>query len=134
MAPINSNLREFGKIISGNRRAKAEIPESTRSAIISAVKCGESQSEVARCFQVSRKTVFNTIQRFHQQNDFKSRSKSGRPRKYNDRTRRYVYLLVCRNPCLSWVALEDLAPGGLSKLTIRRILCKYKTKKWKSQK
>ena len=134
MPNITRNLREFGQIISGNRRANTELSESMCIAIITAVSCGKSKSEVARIFNVNRKTVQRICDRFYLQNNAKSRPRSGCPIKYSDQIKRYIYLLVYRYLCWSWAALLDYIPNGLSKLTIRRILCIFKIKKWKSKK
>ena len=84
MPNITRNLGEFGQIISGNRRANTELSESTHIAIITAIMCGKSKSEVARIFNINRKTIQRTCDRFYLQNNAKSCSRSDCPIKYSD--------------------------------------------------
>ena len=123
-------MRAFGTVIRGNRGKNTELSESTRSAILTAIESGIS-SKVADFFSVSRSTIYNTIKRFQQRQDFKSNFRSGRPQKL---TSQAIYRLVRRSPRLSWKALVASTPYGVSKTTIRRVLRKYNLRKWKSKK
>lgn len=68
MAHSTRPLHEFGQIISGNRGKNNELSESTRTAILTAVRCGKTKSEVISIFNVLCQTVFNTVQCFNQTN------------------------------------------------------------------
>lgn len=54
------------------RRAKGEIPYDQRLSIIYAYQAGVSQSKLSIDFRCTRKTIFNTIQRFKQHNAIES--------------------------------------------------------------
>ena len=65
-----------------------------RTAIIAAFQAGGvPKTEIARQFHVNRKTVAEAIQRWWEHKTTSSRPRSGRPLKYDDRTRR----LMARN-------------------------------------
>lgn len=66
-----------------------------------------------------------------------SRPRSGRPRKFNDRTRRCIFQLARRHPRWTYAALGANIPGTdtrMSRSTIRRLLRTYGLRKWKSKK
>lgn len=80
------------------RKAKGELSAELRLAILYAYQAGVTQSKLAIDFGCSRKTIFNTIQRFKQHNTLGSLPRSGRPMVFSDRTRHYIYLQPRRHP------------------------------------
>jgi len=53
--------RLFGTEISGNRRARAELLETTRARIIAVSEAGVSKPKIAAEYRVNWLTVYNTI-------------------------------------------------------------------------
>jgi len=53
--------RSFGTEISGNKRAGAELLETTRAGIIAASEAGVLKPKIAAEYRVNQSTVYNTI-------------------------------------------------------------------------
>ena len=68
--------RSFGTEISGNRRPGAELSEAQRAGILSAVEAGEEKTEIAARYRVTRRVIYNTIDRWNNHHTLKSRSPS----------------------------------------------------------
>jgi len=51
----------FGTEISGNRRAGAELLETTKAGIIAVSEAGVSKPKIAAEYRVNWSTVYNTI-------------------------------------------------------------------------
>jgi transposase len=80
------------------KRQKGELSDSQRLAIVYAHKAGVSQTKLAFDFSCSRKTIHNTIKRFTNHDTVESLPRSGRPKKFSDKTRHFIYLLARRHP------------------------------------
>lgn len=74
-----------------------EYSNDFKEAVIKALNDGQSQSEVARCFNISRKVVSNWKKKFLAQGNVYNRNRSGRPRKTNDRDERLIKTLSVRD-------------------------------------
>lgn len=83
---------------SADRKKDTELTPELRSAIVAAYQAGDTpQTQIAKQFGVHRNTVFKTIKRWREQNTNISRPRSGRPLKYDDRTRRLMARNAQRN-------------------------------------
>jgi transposase len=72
---------------------------------------GISQTKLAADFGCSRRTIFNTIERFQQQQTIKSRPRTGRPKIFSDRTRNFIFLQARWHPFYTYKQLNSMVPG-----------------------
>lgn len=128
-----TNPRVFGTEISGNRRKTNELSPECRAAVLGSISAGQSPTAVAQSFKISRMTVYRTIKRFQQRNDFKSRPRTGRPRSLGTREERYIARIIRRFPKISWRALVHTDGIRVSRSTIQRILRRKGLRKWLSK-
>ena len=129
-----TNMRSFGTEISGNRRRGGELLPEARAAILAGLENKISAAKLAEQFGVNRRTIYKTRDRYLRTNTTKSSPRSGRPSKLNDASKRYIYMLVRRWPRMTYTALGACINPPISRSTVRRILRKYKLRKWKSRK
>lgn len=117
------------------RRPAQELLPQQRSALYHAYTRNNNVSKLAREFNVSRTTVYQTIKRAQELQNFDSRPRSGRKRKLNDTSTRHIYRSTRRSPRLSWRALIAHLPEEVSISTVKRALKRnYNERKWKSKK
>src|ERR1700733_4109482 len=128
-----SNLRQFGTEISGNRRRTQEFKPEQRAAICAAVAAGQSPTVVAKAFNCCRATIYNTLNRRANHENFESRPRVGRPKVLTPREERQILRLVRRFPKMSYRALVDLQGATVSKRTLQRILRIQRIRKWISK-
>lgn len=114
--------RIFGTQIDPNARPGKELSPETRTAILSLLEDKKSPSEIARRFGVCRATIYNTKRRFLEREDFKSRPRSGRPQRLDDRARRHVVLAARQDPQQTYDMLLENIPEAISRSTCRRVL------------
>ena len=95
------NIRVFGTEISGNRQRKNDLSPEVRAAVCGSLAAGQSPTAVAKSFKIGRATVYRTLHRFQEQNNFKSRPRTGRPRSSSTREERYIVRIVRRFPKIS---------------------------------
>ncbi|KAI0966564.1 hypothetical protein F4678DRAFT_449047 [Xylaria arbuscula] len=75
-----SELREFGRVISGNRQPKQKFKLEVRGFIIGAAAAGASQTAIAKAIGTRCQRVNEQLQRFKQQHIVHSKLRCGRPR------------------------------------------------------
>lgn len=122
---INSiNMTSSETVTSENtqRRPAQELLPQQRSALYHAYTQNNNVSKLAREFNVSRTTVYQTIKRAQELQNFDSRPRSGRKRKLNDTSTRHIYRSTRRSPRLSWRALIAHLPEEVSVSTAKRAL------------
>ncbi|KAJ5131024.1 transcriptional regulator family: Helix-turn-helix and Homeodomain-like HTH [Penicillium bovifimosum] len=111
--------------IETKQNKRAQLTAIQRSAIVSAHKSGASQVKIANDFGCTRKTVYNTLKRYHDENSLENREKTGRPPKLDAGACRYLCLQARRHPFWSYNQLRDATPGQPAHSTIRRILKQF---------
>lgn len=131
---MDSNLRAFGTVISGNRQPNQEINPETRAAIISAVVAGDKKSHVAARFSVSPSAVTRIIQRFEDSGSLKSSPRSGRPKSLSARDIRVIVRKVRLDHRITKKQLVEELGLEVSPLTIYRALKDEDLRKWKAKK
>jgi len=72
--------RSFGTEISGNRRPGAELLDTQRAGILSAVEAGEKKTEIAARYRVSRRVIYSTINQWKDHHTLKSLLRPGQPK------------------------------------------------------
>ena len=127
-------MRRFGTVISGNRRRNCELSKEARAAIVALAEAGTKKVQLARQFFCHPNTITRTLQRFQATESLASRLRKGRPPLLNAAQRRYILMLVKRNPRMAWKALICGAPVPVSQSTIRRVLGGHYRRKWKAVK
>lgn len=116
------------------RKRNGELSLDQRSSIIYAYLNGcTTQTKLANDFGCTRKTIYNTIKRFQHHQTVESRPRTGRPRKYNDRTRKFIYLQARRNPFYTYKKLSTVIPGHPSRTTILTTLKAYGIRKYRTK-
>jgi len=98
--------RSFGTEISGNRRPGAELSDVQRAGIFSAVEAGEEKTEIAAKYRVSRRVIYNTIDRWNNHHTLKSLPRPGQPEKLTRRQKRLLLRIIRRNPQIDYTALK----------------------------
>lgn len=122
--------REFGKEVSGNRRALDELSKEQRMAILATVAAGKSKTEVARQFGVSRPTVYNTIERFEHDHTTASRPRKGGLKVLTPGDERLLLRIVRREPKITYNALISESQLDVSRRTVQRMMERYHIKNW----
>ncbi|KAL7952455.1 hypothetical protein V8C34DRAFT_118868 [Trichoderma compactum] len=76
-----SERREFGTIISGNRRRNCEFTPVQRSAMCAKISEGKSYRAVALEFNTSPSTAHGIFKKWKNNQTFDSKPRKGRPKK-----------------------------------------------------
>jgi transposase len=98
--------RLFGTEISGNRRLGAELSDIQRAGILSAVEAGEEKTKIAARYRVTRRVIYNTIDRWNNHHTLKSLPRPRRPEKLTQRQKRLLLRIIRRNPRIDYTALK----------------------------
>jgi transposase len=128
------NLAELGAKLTAGRQPGQELSPAARAAIAGAVAAGASKSAVAHAFQIDRKTIRRTLQRFESSTNFESKPRTGRPNVLTRREKRYIIQLAKRRPRLTTQLLTDTLDTRVSRSTVRRVLRQHRMRKWRAQK
>ena len=127
--------RSFGTEISGNRRPGAELSDVQRAGILSAVEAGEEKTKIAAKYRVSRRVIYNTIDRWNNHHTLKSLPRPGQPEKLTRRQKRLLLRIVRRNPRIDYAALKCQAAGVTVKhRTLQHLFKKHYITKWLAKK
>jgi transposase len=127
--------RSFGTEISGNRRPGAELLNIQRARILSAVESGEEKTEIATRYYVSRRVIYNTIDRWNNHHTLDSLLRPGAPKKLNRYQKRLLIRIVRRNPRIDYAALKCQVAGVTVKhKTLYCLLKKYYITNWRAKK
>lgn len=111
----------------------AQLTAIQRSAIVSAHKNGISQVKLANDFGCSRKTIDNTLKRYHEEDTLENREKAGRTPIISQRASHCLYLQARRHPFWTYKQLSAATPGHPSRSTIQRILKQFGVGKRRSK-
>jgi transposase len=127
--------RSFGTEISGNRRPGAELSDVQRAGILSAVEAEEEKIKIAARYRVTRRVIYNTIDRWNNHHTLKSLPRPGRPEKLTRRQKRLLLRIVRRNPRIDYAALKCQAVGvTVEHRTLQRLFKKHHITKWLAKK
>ena len=127
--------RSFGTKISGNRRAGAELLETTRAGIIAASEAGVSKPKIAAEYRVNRSTVYDTINQWKNHHTLKSLPRPGQPEKLSQYQKHLLIWIVCRHPRLSYAALKCKVAGVIiTRKTLYCLLKKHHIMNWRAKK
>lgn len=85
-------------------------------------------------FKINRSTVYRTIKRFSERNNFESRPKKGRPGALDAHEERQLIHLARRFPKVSRRALAHLDGMRVSTSTVKRIMRRHHLTKWRARK
>jgi lambda repressor-like predicted transcriptional regulator len=99
-----------------------ELSRDQRAAIWAQFKTGVSAATLANEFGCHRSTIYDTVQRFDEQNNSKSRSRSGRPKRLTEANKRHLVRTVRRDGEIAWKSLIAGCPTRTCKNTIRKAL------------
>ena len=116
-----------------SRKRNRPLSPEVRAAIWRNVVAGEKKTVIARCFNISRPTIYRIIKRFSKRHDFKSNPIAGRPRSTNPREERYLVQLTRKVPDVSLRTLVQLSGINVSVSTAKRILRRHHIRKCRSR-
>ena len=109
-----SEIREFGTVISGNRRRCQDLTPAIRASIITAVAAGQKKAHVAAALGVSRRVVYTTLHNATTRPSLESLRRPERPRKLNPTEVRYIKRLIQKNPRIGWATAKHQATTTIS--------------------
>lgn len=118
--PDLPRLRALGTELGRSRPDNGRMSGEMRAAILAAVAAGLPKSVVAECFNVGRRTVNITLNRFAHQGSNRDKPRSGRPRKLSDATERAI-----AGAGMEMSATALARDYGVSVRTIKRIRRDY---------
>lgn len=90
-------MASFGAEISADRSSNHELTPVIRAAIISALEIKKLPTELAKEFNVSRSTIYNTQKNYLLRKSLETKHRSGRPEKLSQSAQRYIRQTVRRN-------------------------------------
>ena len=120
--------------INGNTQKRKELTPYKRGYIIAQAEGGLSPTQVARDLQISRSTVRRTLERNPQRIDGQSKPRSGRPKKLSEANICHLYIIIKRDPFLSFREIIDRSGLTFSRTTFVRILQSSGYAHWKAKK
>ena len=124
--------RTFGQEISGNRQRNGELSLEMRAVILTKFDDGQKPGKIVTELGISRHTVYYTKKRWAQHRTLDSMPRSGRLQKFTPFEKRYLYLLLRRNPRMAYKAIPESLYRSISRRTIRRVMRAIGLRKWKS--
>lgn len=125
--------RRFGTEITGNRRYNHEFSSEARAAIIAKMDEGKSLRSVAREFKTTHGTIQYIKQHWQLTHTTRDNPRSGRPEELTETEKRYIVRLAKKDPDVSWNCLRGESGTRVSARTIRRIVRRYFSRKWRAQ-
>lgn len=129
-----TNMRSFGTEISGNRRSNTELSKEARSSILAQVDAGAQKVQVARDFGVSRRVIYNTINRFTNHQSLASLPRKGRPPKLDRHAKRRLLRIIRKQPKIEYATLLLEAEGiSVAKRTLSRLFKLHGISNWISK-
>lgn len=117
-----ANSRPILAEISANRPRGAKLSAELRTAIAAVVEKGVPKTKVATDFGVSRKAVYETINRHQNHQTVKSAPRSGRPATLSNRDRHALLRLARARPKLKYKNLIRFTSRNISCKTVYRLL------------
>ena len=127
--------RSFGQEISGNRLPGHELSSEQISAIIAKKEDGVGAQKIAKDFGVSRRVVYNTINRQKHHHTVHSLPRSGRPPILDKQDKRRLFSLARQDPIYQYKELRRrLRISQLSRTTIYEALRARNLTKWRRKK
>ncbi|XP_062914937.1 uncharacterized protein LOC134351933 [Mobula hypostoma] len=91
-----------------------QLPSALKIKMIDAHKAGEGYKKIAKRFQVAVSSVRNVIKKWQFTGTVEVKLRSGRPRKFSERTVRRIARKANHNPHFTAVDLRTLTPQTLS--------------------
>lgn len=122
--------RQFGDLISGNRRRNQELSKEARSFIAGAKAVGGRSSEIAAQIGCAKRTINRTIQRLDETEKTSSRPRTGAPAKLDNRDEREILRIVRRTPEIKYSELKRQAGVDVHKITLYRLLKEHGITNW----
>ena len=120
--------------ISGNRRARGELSNDTRNAIVALAAEGKSKTEIATELRCSRSTIYYTIKRYEDQHNNRDRKRSERPEILNHVEKRNLLRIIRSRPKLTYEDVRAFTGIDVSDRTLNRLAAKNNIHKWCAKK
>jgi len=133
-----SPRKSLAQRLNPNRKPRGSLSRDERLSIINRVLGGEKISVLASWYQCHQNIIQNTIKWFHETNNLRNRPQPGQPPRLNQRKKRSLLRLVCKEPAIPWASLIEWYKTRLgkkvSKTMLWRILRSTNLRHWKSLK
>jgi Transposase len=127
-------LRRALSEISGNQIRKKELSPATHGIVIGKRSEGATYGQIHRDTGIPKSTVRDTIklapQRLHQ----RSKTRLGRPVKWNARDERRILRIIRNSPKREWKDVLNDLDRQFSKPALQRVLRKHNITKWRTAK
>ncbi|KAI1165172.1 hypothetical protein F5B18DRAFT_612035 [Nemania serpens] len=124
-----SELREFGRILIGNRQPNEDFSPEVRAFIMGATAAGASQTAIADALGTRRQRIGEQIRRFKDHHTLRSRPRGRPPKVFGPRAERRIFRYVRRRPRSSYQDLRNAIGRNANNSTFRRVLARRKLKK-----
>jgi transposase len=92
--------------LSSNRNKNEELSPEQRALVLEDVDAGMKKTRIAAKHNISRKAIYDTINRYNDTGALVSRSRAGRPQALNRAGKRAILRIVRRNPRCGYAALR----------------------------
>lgn len=107
-------------------KTRREISLGIRNLIVKLRYRGQSYGEIAKTVELSRASVQTVVKKFYTSGSVKSKQRSGRPKRLNNRDRRYILKKINSNPHISAPKLANKIENVSGKVvhpeTVRKFL------------
>jgi transposase len=127
-----SERREFGTILSANRRRNCQFNSTQKAVIVEQLSSGKTHRQVAATFKTSPSTTHAIFKRWRNDQSLEIKPHIGRLSKLTKVEKKYIILLTKWNKKITYKALIGAMGGRVSKSTIRRVLNEKWKCKWKA--
>ena len=118
---------------SGNSRRGPELTPYQRGKIIGAASLGRTPTQIAEVENWPISTIKSTIELDPERNDGQSKSRSGRPKLYNDRDERSILRQVRLFPKCTYADVRNACAITLCDSTLKTILKKFGITNWRAK-
>jgi transposase len=129
---MTSGNSSFGSEISADREFNHEFTPEQRAAIMTELRAGISQRQVAEHFNTTQGTISKTKQRWEQHHKLGSQPRKGRPKKLTPLQIVRINSFINRHRHMSWNDVLLELELEVSIRTLKRRLQSHWRRKWRS--
>lgn len=120
--------------ITGNIPRRKELTPSQRSKIEGAADFGGTPTEIAKRYNFSRPSIYDTLNNIDSREDHKSTSRSGRPLSVSEHLERLITRFIRKEPVATYAEVKFECGTTISRQTLRKVLKKSGIGNWLAKK
>jgi transposase-like protein len=128
------NARCFGTEISGNRQYNHEFSSEARAAILAKLEDGKSLRAIAREFNTTHSSIQYIKQHWIKSHTTLNSTRKGRAELLTEAEKRYIVRMAKKDRDISWNCIKTRSRTQVSARTIRRVVRRYFSRKWRALK